>query len=408
MHHTGHILSAVASLFICTTAFADGGMTGGGGGLVLDRNNPWFMQNTKDVKYCVEVSTDQFSATGDLVQKSIDGAIRYWNEEYASAVIPVFDTRIEPVRIAAQEFKKVGCGDSPDLVLQFGVMHPGQEKDIPHSEEFAGATIRTKYDPVNMKGAGYIYISPDRGPWRFKGAPKDIQDFWSYSEGGLLFNVLVHEMGHVFGLQHTEDSVMSERYIEQIMSEFTDYYAKFNDPIPFFKFTRKSIWSWGMSVGAAGMPKKISAFFAVPSETRGIYFRQAQGNTLAVNIIDENRTETEAGTIYLEKPNAKTYKEAQSIYLPEVNNVFHIPDHYPQPIKLLPGPHMEFEVRNGIYISHDGLTRRDLVIGLRPAGPDGLILGGMINGRIDMNITDTRLMGKSEMRMRPSIAPGVP
>ena len=171
MHHTGHILSAVASLFICTTAFADGGMTGGGGGLVLDRNNPWFMQNTKDVKYCVEVSTDQFSATGDLVQKSIDGAIRYWNEEYASAVIPVFDTRIEPVRIAAQEFKKVGCGDSPDLVLQFGVMHPGQEKDIPHSEEFAGATIRTKYDPVNMKGAGYIYISPDRGPWRFKGAP---------------------------------------------------------------------------------------------------------------------------------------------------------------------------------------------------------------------------------------------
>ncbi|MEI6398596.1 MAG: matrixin family metalloprotease [Pseudomonadota bacterium] len=406
MHHTGHILSAVASLFICTTAFADGGMTGGGGGLVLDRNNPWFMQNTKDVKYCVEVSTDQFSATGDLVQKSIDGAIRYWNEEYASAVIPVFDTRIEPVRIATQDFRKVGCGESPDIVFQFGVMHPGQEKDIPHSEEFAGATIRTKYDPVNMKGAGYIYISPDRGPWRFKGAPKDIQDFWSYGEGGLLFNVLVHEMGHVFGLQHTHRSVMSERYIEHIMTEATDYYAKFNDPMPFFKFNRKSNWTWGMST-SAGIPKKASMFFAVPAETRGIYFQQAQGNTIAVDMDDESSAPTHAGTIYLEKPDAKTYKEAQSIYLPEGNNVFHIPDDYDRPIKLLFGPQIEFDVRNGVYISRDGKTKRDLVIGLAPGGADLTILGGVINGRIDMNILNAGMKGKSEVTMRPTIAPGV-
>lgn len=405
MNHRGHILSAVASLFFCSTSFADSGMTGGGGGLVLDRNNPWFMQNTKDVKYCVEVSTDQFSATGNLIQKSIDGAIRYWNEEYASAVIPIFDTRIEPVRIATQEFKKVGCGDSPDLVFQFGVMHPGQEKDIPHSEEFAGATIRTKYDPVNMKGAGYIYISPDRGPWRFKGAPKDIQDFWSYGEGGLLFNVLVHEMGHVFGLQHTQQSVMSERYIENIMSEDTDWYASHFDPMPFFKFSRKSNWYWGMGA-PAGIPKKSSTFFAVPSEVRWIVFRQAQGNTIAVDIYDENATKSEAGTIYLEKPDAKTYKEAQSIYLPEGNNVFHVPDDYDRPIKLLFGPQIEFEVRNGVYISRDGQTRRDLVIGLAPGGPDLDILGGVINGRIDMNIMDGGMKGKSEMRMGPSIAPG--
>jgi hypothetical protein len=406
MNYTGHVLSAVASLFICSTSFADGGMTGGGGGLVRDRNNPWFLQNTSVAKYCVEVSTDQFSAKADLIQKSIDGAIRYWSEEYASAAIPVFDTRIEPVRIATQDFRKVGCGDSPDIVFQFGVMHPGQEKDIPHSEEFAGATIRTKYDPVNMKGAGYIYISPDRGPWRFKGAPKDIQDFWSYSEGGLLFNVLVHEMGHVFGLQHTHQSVMSERYIEKIMSGNIDYYGKFHDPVPFFKFTRNSNWNWGMG-GPAGIPKKASTFFAVPAEVRAIYFRQAQGNTIIADVLDERSALKRAGTIYLERPDAKTYKEAQSIYLPEGNNVFHIPDDYDQPIKLLYGPQVEFEVRNGVYISRDGQTKRDLVIGLAPGGPDLDILGGVINGRIDMNILNAGMKGKSEVTMRPTIAPGV-
>lgn len=405
MYYKRHILSVVASLFICSASFADGGMTGGGGGLVRDRNNPWFLQNTSDVKYCVEVSTDQFSAKVDLIQKSIEASIRYWNEEYASAVIPVFDTRIEPVRIATQEFKKVGCGESPDLVFQFGVMHPGQEKDIPHSEEFAGAAIRTAYDPVNMKGAGYIYISPDRGPWRFKGAPRGIQDFWSYGEGGLLFNVLVHEMGHVFGLQHTQQSVMSERYVEHIMSEFTDYYAQFNDPMPFFKFSRKSNRNWGMG-GHAGIPKKASIFFAVPAEGRGIYFRQSQGNTIIADVLDERGTLTRAGTIYLERPDAKTYKEAQSIYLPDGNNVFHVPDDYGRSIKLLYGPQIEFEVRNGVYISHDGQTKRNLVIGLAPGGPDLDILGGVIDGRIDMDILDTSMKGKSERRMRPSIAPG--
>jgi hypothetical protein len=158
---------------------------------------------------------------------------------------------------------------------------------------------------------------------------------------------------------------------------------------------------------SAGFPKKASMFFALPAETRGIYFQQAQGNTIAVDTDDESSALTHAGTIYLEKPDAKTYKEAQSIYLPEGNNVFHIPDDYDRPIKLLFGPQIEFEVRNGVYISRDGQTKRDLVIGLAPGGADLTILGGVINGRIDMNILNAGMKGKSEVTMRPTIAPGV-
>lgn len=386
-------------LGFCSLTFAglspanDGGMTGGGAGLVLDRNNPWFLDNTKEVRYCVEIATQQFSAPLELIDKSIDAALRYWKDEYANSFSPVISPETRPLKIATQKFLRVPCSESYDMSIQFGVLHQNQLADIPKPQDFAGAAIRTNYDPIKMRGKGYIYIAPDRGPLRFKGAPKDIADFWSHGQGGLLFRTLVHEFGHVFGLSHHEDSVMSERAIEEMVSEQVDYFASFYDPMPFFKFSSRSIWNVA-SGGSKPLSKKIVDFFGIDPESQGILFVQDVPGQLTVKTYkDQNFNWVKSGVIYLEKSDSKNYKSAQNVYLPDGNEVFKLPADATH-IKTLAGPQVEEELRSGLYMSADNKIKRQIVVTLKPSGP-GLMMGGIVNGRIDMNILDVHFLGET-------------
>lgn len=79
-------------------------------------------------------------------------------------------------------------------------------------------SVRTRYDDVNLRGGGFIYVSADSGPLAYS------NEFlrhgaWHLGKGGLLFKVLVHELGHVFGLPHMNESiVMHERFPERVLS----------------------------------------------------------------------------------------------------------------------------------------------------------------------------------------------
>ena len=79
----------IATLAVATTSFGngnDGGMSGGGGGgLVLDKDNPWFVDNTTEVKFCVELDSQVFSASMAQIQRALDSAVQYWREEYAES-----------------------------------------------------------------------------------------------------------------------------------------------------------------------------------------------------------------------------------------------------------------------------------------------------------------------------------
>lgn len=43
---------------------------------------------------------------------------------------------------------------------------------------------------------------------------------------------------------------------------------------------------------------------------------------------------------------------------------------------------------------------RDVVIGLAPHGPDVDFLGGIIDGKMDMNILDIHLLGGTKVRTK--------
>ena len=80
-------------------------------------------------------------------------------------------------------------------------------------------------------------------------------------------------------------------------------------------------------------------------------------------------------------------QEAQSIYLRDGNEVY---PPTPGQDRIIYGPNIVSEMRNGKYVSADGNTTRDMVIGLSPGWPD-LLVGGIIDGRLDMNIVGIKM-----------------
>lgn len=107
--------------------------------------------------------------------------------------------------------------------------------------------------------------------------------------------------------------------------------------------------------------------------------------------IDRDQVWTNSGTITLDPPNAKTIKSAQNVYLPPGNMVFTLPPPI-QNRKILAGPQIEAEQRTGTFVSSDHSIRRQVIMSLKPSGPD-IMVGGVIDGRVDMNLLDVRWYG---------------
>ncbi len=192
----------------------DGGMDSGGGALLKDSQNPWFVQNIKSVSYCIEADYSTFRYSEEELDHLIQSAFRFWKTEFAAS------RKTTDFEVATQNFIKVNCSDEVDLRFQFGVLSQQQLKRHGNDpREFVSYAALTKYDRVNLKGRGYIYVSSDNGDLKFRG-DNYREDIWHLKKGGYLFFALAHELGHVFGVKHLEQSLlMSADALEKMITK---------------------------------------------------------------------------------------------------------------------------------------------------------------------------------------------
>ena len=80
------LIQLVLSLLLSQVATA-GGWSSGGGGLLKDTVNPWFLNNTSVVNYCVLIDEKNFGADQEVVKLQLSRAIDFWKEQFTHAVL---------------------------------------------------------------------------------------------------------------------------------------------------------------------------------------------------------------------------------------------------------------------------------------------------------------------------------
>lgn len=214
-----HFLCLFALTFSVNT-FAKNGWVSSGGDLYRSDKNPWFLQNTSDVNYCVTIDGPGISVSADEVKKQISAAIAYWKNEFAEAgrASALSDGgKSIAAKIGTQTFHETDCDGTEDIrfVIGAGKLSTAQRRYLKNVRRHLGLAVRTSYDFGELRGRGFIFIASDQGREKFRSSIFE-NDLWS--EKNMLRGVLVHELGHIFGLPHMGAGLMSEAFAEKIVS----------------------------------------------------------------------------------------------------------------------------------------------------------------------------------------------
>lgn len=220
--HTLGVLALVLIVSLHPVKLVAGVWNSGGGELVGDKENPWFVNNVSEVSYCIDIDEVYFGLSRPMAMSIIAKAFGYWRSELRRAAL-VNDNgatlQIAPIRFVL----RASCDQDVDLAFQLGSLNFEQRQLISKPEEFVALAFRSNYDEARLHGRGFIYVSPESGPLRPSGQDL-LEHFWS-EDSGLRFQlVLLHELGHVFGVQHygKARTLMSSNFPENLIQKASE------------------------------------------------------------------------------------------------------------------------------------------------------------------------------------------
>jgi hypothetical protein len=315
------VLAQFAFILIPQGLFA-GGWVSSGGHLDQDRTNPWFVSHpgkAGDVTYCILHDPSHFSAPLEQIRRDINRALAYWKTQFGS---------IEAIfQIGGEDFRELPCEEGVDLVLQFGVLSDVQERYLENPRSYVSVAVRTDYDRVNMRGKGFIYVSPDSGDLKF-----DVVSEWDtpWQEDLVLYGVLIHEFGHIFGIQHFENfNAMDAKFPRNlILGGFEGWGAKLvlMRKIGFFRTTIEQYFMDSEDIwGCPTIDEVRQEFFGVTDEMNCLRVvagdQSRQGKLLGR--ISGTDTWRQVGTItYGEEIEMMDWRAGIRLYFPPEQKVF--------------------------------------------------------------------------------------
>jgi len=368
---------AVFCLSTIATGTAQAAWSSGGGGEVIkDARNPWFLQNTPSVDVCIIHDEEHFDIgaleSSDL-ERMVQDALSYWKYEFSQAFTPW-----PAVRVATQRFRVVdlitinksgvvkSCAPTTDLTVQFGYLNTEQRNYLKDrgqaTKDFISFAIRTSYDSVNLRGKGFIYLAADSGELKFEG-PDLIAKPWSMGTGGLIHATLKHELGHVFGIPHMGSSLMNAGYLEQVFkTKFADTTATEDHNRDFFKVSRDGVLR---AFCQQAFSPIWSAFVGLlPNDL--CYEYKLVGNSIDLKFGATNQSLRTVGSIKMAATESYSWVEAIRIYLTEQEDVFHdCPQHACDKPWLL-GPMVKLSERSGQFVPAGGGPTKPVIVSFSP------------------------------------------
>lgn len=222
------VLLALVTLLVSSSSYADA-RVGNGGEFITHERNPWFI-GEEPVSYCLKIDAN-FSLAEEEVYRLTTSALSEWSDTLNSLNPEKLPKRFGTLvgKTLSTQFRYEFCNADTELTFYFGEIDQRVQKQmISYSDYLVGFAHRDEFDPKTARGKGFVWIAPDQGPLKYRGPAWRESRFWQpepINQTNPLKLVLLHELGHVFGLRHTDRQDVMHYKIPQGVVSTPQYFS---------------------------------------------------------------------------------------------------------------------------------------------------------------------------------------
>jgi hypothetical protein len=194
-------LSVAASIAIFAPAAyglpSSGGESGGGGDYDPAAGHAWFLGPAASVQYCIEIAPN-FGASQNLIETNIAAALAKWQQFINQSGTYYYQKR----NLSNKFVKQTKCNGHEDLKFYMGVLNTETVSAKNKHVNPVGFAALKSYDSDRGWAKGFIWIAPANSVNPSRSFPKWTREFQ-------LQGILLHEIGHVYGANHMEGTIMT-------------------------------------------------------------------------------------------------------------------------------------------------------------------------------------------------------
>lgn len=207
-----------------TLAASQGGYSGGGGDLhEMNTNAAWFLGQTP-ITYCIQRS-EKFVLAVPEIQKNFEASVTLWKSYIRDRKIHAQEPQDRRLNL---NFQYSGaCTGTENLKIYLGVENSAVTTAKKKFEKPYAFAIRESYDLDKKMGKGFMWFAEAASIY-----PKGGSGFPNWHDPYTLQGIMTHELGHILGVGHVEDTIMEE----EMMS-----YMQMMDPSSAFNSRGKAV-----------------------------------------------------------------------------------------------------------------------------------------------------------------------